>query len=122
MSIKSLSLQKCSVKLENLVDMLMTLQQSEDPRHQGLQELDLDIGDLKEAEVSNAIIPMLQQNTSLKALHLMHTKIPIEITCQLLQAMGRHASLKKVLLKNSKLGCVLEAELRRFERAILEMA
>ena len=47
MSIKSLSLQKCSVKLENLVDMLMTLQQSEDPRHQGLQELDLDIGDLK---------------------------------------------------------------------------
>ena len=36
--------------------------------------------------------------------------------------MGTHPTLQRITLKNSKLGCVLEAELRRFERAILEMA
>ena len=99
--------------------MLMVLQQR---AYRSLEELDLDIGDLKEAEVVSAVIPMLRGNTSLKSLRLMSVKIPIEITCQLLTAMGNHAALKRITLKNSKLGCVMEAELRRFERAILEMA
>ena len=77
---------------------------------------------LERSWVVSAVIPMLRGNTSLKSLRLMSVKIPIEITCQLLTAMGNHAALKRITLKNSKLGCVMEAELRRFERAILEMA
>ena len=65
---------------------------------------------------------MLQQNTSLKLFRLMNVKLPIEHTCKLLQALGRHPSLKSAILTNCKLGCILEAELRRLERAILEMA
>ena len=84
-----------------------------------LKELDLDVGDLKEAEVNSAIVPMLQQNTSLKVFRLMNVKLPIEHTCLLLQALGRHPNLKSAILQTCKLGCILEAELRRLERAIL---
>lgn len=87
-----------------------------------MQDLTLDIGDLKMPEVDQAIIPMLQSNTSLKSLHLMNVKLPIEGTCRLLQVLGQHSTLKRIQLSLSKLGISLEAELRRFERAILEMA
>lgn len=87
-----------------------------------LRRLDLDVGDLKENEIVNALIPMLRRNESLHVLRLMNTKVTLEITCQLLQALGSHENLKVIELRNSKLGCILETELRRFEREILAMA
>ena len=53
---------------------------------------------------------------------MFQTKIPIEVTIPLLEAIGQHPSLVKIGLMKSKLGCTSEGELRRFERAILEMA
>ena len=53
---------------------------------------------------------------------MFQTKIHIELTIPLLKALGQHPSLVKIGLMKSKLGCTLEAELRRFESAILEMA
>lgn len=63
---------------------------------------------------------MLRANSSLKSLVMFKMTIPIEITAQLLAAIGDHASLEKVAVLKSRFGASLEAELHRFERAILE--
>ena len=72
--------------------------------------------------MTNAIIPMLRLNQTLRVLHIPNTKLPIEFTCQLLNAIGIHPTLKTVTLRLSRLGYILEPELRRLEREILSMA
>ena len=92
------------------------------PDYNVLKDLQLDIGDLNTATITGQIVPMLRANTSLKSLNMMNVKIPIEITCQLLDALRGHPEITHIEMRNSKLGYTLEAELERFNQAMLELA
>ena len=92
------------------------------PDFNSLKDLQLDIGDLNAAAITGHIVPMLRANTSLKSLNMMNVKIPIEITCQLLDALRSHPEMTHIEMRNSKLGYTLEAELERFNQAMLESA
>ena len=101
MPLNNIILQKCGYQAQPWRDLNLLMQ---NPNHQSIQELHVDMGDLDWSKINNSLVPMLASNTSLKSMTIFGPKLSCAELCQVLEAIGQHPRLEKMWFKTAKLG------------------